>query len=118
MLDARPVGGPVGGDVPSVAVTIHGEGFADFGGMLSLGLGLGLALALALALTLTLTLTLTTNQGRGLGGGRWREEHGRDDLGRDHTGGRYREIWGICTGCIGGTSDADRSGEIVQEGAA
>ena len=57
MLDARPVGGPVGGDVPSVAVTIHGEGFADFGGMLSLGLGLGLALALALALTLALTLT-------------------------------------------------------------
>ena len=37
--EARPVGGPVGGDVPSVAVTIHGEGFADFGGMLSCVVG-------------------------------------------------------------------------------
>jgi hypothetical protein len=36
---AQPVGGPVGGDVPSIAVTVHGKGFENFGDMLSCVVG-------------------------------------------------------------------------------
>ena len=39
VFSTQPVGGPVGGDVPSIAVTVHGDGFEDFGDMLSCVVG-------------------------------------------------------------------------------
>ena len=39
VVTTQPVGGPVGGNVPSIAVTVHGEGFENFGDMLSCVVG-------------------------------------------------------------------------------